>query len=203
MKEIWNQRYIAETFVYGTVPNEFFREQLSRLKPGKLLLPAEGEGRNAVYAAGMGWQVTAFDFSEEGKRKAMRLAVNRSVNLEYLCGDISEMHFPPATFDCIAFIYAHFQGNIRSEQFSKLTSSLRPGGHIIFEAFSKRQFTNKEKYPSGGPKDIAMLYDIEEVRQDFVGIEFMELIEIETILNEGELHQGLASVIRFMGIKKA
>ena len=69
MKEFWNERYAAENYVYGTLPNTFFKYELSRLRPGKILLPAEGEGRNAVYAAEQGWDVYAFDYSHEAKRK--------------------------------------------------------------------------------------------------------------------------------------
>ena len=64
--EYWNQRYSNAKYVYGEEPNQFFATQLSALKAGSLILPCEGEGRNAVYAASLGWTVDAFDGSLEG-----------------------------------------------------------------------------------------------------------------------------------------
>ena len=73
MKEFWNDRYAKETYVYGTSPNAFFKEQLRLLDVGTILLPAEGEGRNAVYAAKLGWDVYAFDYSAHAHHKAIKL----------------------------------------------------------------------------------------------------------------------------------
>ena len=70
----WNDRYSSEEFAYGTAPNNYLKEQLEKLKTGSILFPAEGEGRNAVFAAKLGWKVSAFDISAEGKNKALKLA---------------------------------------------------------------------------------------------------------------------------------
>jgi hypothetical protein len=75
----WNERYGADEYVYGKEPNGFLKEFIDNHPPGKILLPAEGEGRNAVYAASKGWEVTAFDFSEEGKKKALKLALKKPI----------------------------------------------------------------------------------------------------------------------------
>ena len=77
MKEFWEIRYAEKQYAYGENPNVYFKEQLDKLKPGKILLPAEGEGRNAVYAAKQGWEVMAFDLSSEGKNKAEKLAAKK------------------------------------------------------------------------------------------------------------------------------
>ena len=75
MKEMWNNRYGAEGYAYGTEPNVFFQQALTKYKPsGSMLLPCEGEGRNAVFAASTGLEITAFDLSKEGKNKAEKLA---------------------------------------------------------------------------------------------------------------------------------
>ena len=70
----WDERYSTDEFIYGKEPNEFFRENLLKIRPGKLFLPGEGEGRNAVFAAKNGWTVDATDQSEIGKLKALKLA---------------------------------------------------------------------------------------------------------------------------------
>jgi len=83
MKEMWNQRYAAKDFSYGTEPNRFFKDWIDKYPAGEILFPAEGEGRNAIYAAKKGWEVTAFDFSGEGKRKAVQLAEIEKVKIDY------------------------------------------------------------------------------------------------------------------------
>ena len=83
MKDFWNDRYGRAEYAYGKEPNVFFKEQLDQLQPGKILLPAEGEGRNAVYAAEKGWQASAYDWSENAYKKAMQLAEEKKVNIDY------------------------------------------------------------------------------------------------------------------------
>ena len=83
MNDFWNDRYSSKEYVYGTGPNQFYKEQLEKLAPGKILFPAEGEGRNAVYTAKKGWSVTAFDPSSEGRKKALLLAKKNKVQIEY------------------------------------------------------------------------------------------------------------------------
>lgn len=81
MNNIWNERYGKEEYVYGEEPNVFFAAQLTKLQNGVIILPCEGEGRNAVYAASQGWKVNAFDTSEAGKTKAIQLASNKGVTI--------------------------------------------------------------------------------------------------------------------------
>ncbi|HTN67918.1 MAG TPA: hypothetical protein VLZ33_00485 [Dysgonamonadaceae bacterium] len=90
MKEKWDERYYSETYIYGTCPNAWFATKLDELTPGKLLLPAEGESRNAVYAPTKGWEVTSFDQSVEGRKKALKLATEREVKINYQIHDLSE-----------------------------------------------------------------------------------------------------------------
>src|SRR4030066_1314218 len=108
MKNFWNERYGNQEYIYGKTPNVFFAEQLESLKPGEILLPCEGEGRNAVFAALKGWQTRAFDTSEAGKIKAEKLAAENNVDIDYLIDDALTVQYPPNSFDAVAFIYAHF-----------------------------------------------------------------------------------------------
>ncbi|MCU0373551.1 MAG: SAM-dependent methyltransferase, partial [Ignavibacteria bacterium] len=93
-KNFWNERYASPDFAYGTEPNDFFKREISKLVPGKLLLPGEGEGRNAVFAAIKGWDVTAVDFSEQAKIKALKLADENNVKINYLVSPLEDYHFP-------------------------------------------------------------------------------------------------------------
>jgi SAM-dependent methyltransferase len=203
MKTFWDKRYAATTMAYGVEPNQYFKEQISKLKAGSILLPAEGEGRNAIFAAKLGWQVSAFDISIEGKKKADNLAVKNNVSLDYKVGGFSEINYKAAHFDCIALIYAHFPPQFKSEYHRILSNYLRKGGLVIFEGFSKNHLKNNIENPkSGGPKDSDMLFSIEEIKNDFNNYTILELEEKEVYLNEGEYHIGKSSVIRFVGRKK-
>ena len=201
-KKQWDQRYSEDAFAYGKAPNEFFRDQLQLLEPGSILMPAHGEGRNGVYAATLGWEVTAVDLSVEGRSKALRLADEMDVEIEYLVGDLGRFGFIQESFDAIGLIYAHFLANKKSSIHKKLSTFLKPGGTIIFEAFSKSHLEYVKTNPKvGGPRDIDMLFSIEELAADFSGYEIKMLEEIEVVNEEGQYHSGASSVIRFVGKK--
>ena len=201
--EKWDQRYAEEEFAYGEQPNNFLQQQLSLLKPGKILFPAEGEGRNAVFAAGLGWAVSAFDISIEGQKKALKLAEKKQVAIDYRVGELQELNYTAGQFDVIALIYAHFPANIKSLVHQTLDKYLNTGGLIIFEAFSKSHLNYLAKDEKmGGPRDIESLFSLEEIKRDFNNYEILELLETEIYLNEGPYHSGQGSVIRFVGRKK-
>jgi len=198
----WNERYSNEAFAYGEEPNNYLKEKLIKLPVGSILFPAEGEGRNAVFAAKMGWNVLAFDISQEGKNKAIRLAEKNGVTIDYQVGPLDELDFEEGQFDAIALIYAHFPANIKSAYHKKLDRFLKKNGTIIFESFSKKHIdyvTANEHV--GGPKDIESLFSIDEIKADFSNYTILELLEQEIELNEGIYHHGTGSVIRFVGQK--
>jgi len=201
--ERWNDRYSTTEFAYGEQPNNYLKEQLEKLVVGEILFPAEGEGRNAVFAAKLGWTVSAFDISIEGKNKAFRLAETNKVTIDYQVGELQTLNYHTEQFDAIALIYAHFPGDIKSLYHKTLDKYLKKGGSVIFEAFSKRHIDYISKNEKvGGPKDIAMLFSIDELKSDFVNYEIIELVEKEIELSEGLFHNGKGSVIRFVGRKK-
>lgn len=201
-KQHWDNRYKENAYAYGKAPNEFFKSQLDLLTPGTILLPADGEARNGVYAAKTGWQVTSLDLSEEGKHKALALAAEENVSLNYLVGDLEAFTFEAASFDVIALIYAHFTADKKSALHKKLSGWLKPGGTIIFEAFSKSNLRLAQANPAiGGPKEEAMLFSTEEVAHDFAGYHISLLEEQEVPLAEGGYHNGIGAVIRFIGTK--
>jgi 2-polyprenyl-3-methyl-5-hydroxy-6-metoxy-1,4-benzoquinol methylase len=199
----WNERYANAEFAYGEQPNNFLKEQLELLPTGKILFPAEGEGRNAVFAAKLGWTVFAFDISIEGQKKARQLAERNKVNIDYQVGELEKLNYQDGQFDVIALIYAHFPANIKSHLHKTLDKYLRKGGRIIFEAFSKSHINYLAKNEKvGGPKDLESLFSEDEIRADFDNYDFLELKETEVNLNEGLFHNGKGSVIRFVGRKK-
>ena len=202
-KDFWNERYCNEEYIYGTLPNEYLKEKLKDLKAGKILFPAEGEGRNAVYAAVKGWESEAFDQSEEGKKKALLWASENNTDIFYTVSNVENIEFPNSSFDVLAMVYAHFSGELRRTFHRKLSEFLKPGGFLILEGFSKLQQEYQQRDPqSGGPKDTEMLYDLEELKRDFENFDIKEAVVETIVLNEGNYHKGEASVVRIFAIKK-
>jgi SAM-dependent methyltransferase len=199
----WDERYSQSEFAYGEQPNSYLREQLEKLTPEKILFPAEGEGRNAVFAAKLGWEVSAFDISNEGQKKALRLAEANNVTINYQVGELQMLNYKEGQFDAIALIYAHFPAGIKSQLHKMLDGYVCKGGTIIFEAFSKNHLDYLAKNPNvGGPKDIESLFSVEEIKADFDNYEIIVLEEKVIELNEGLYHNGEGAVIRFVGRKR-
>lgn len=203
MVDFWNERYCQQEFAYGITPNAYLKDKLVGLPIGKILFPADGEGRNSVFAAQLGWEVEAFDSSAEGKKKADLLSKDKEVRINYIVADIDDINYPKSSFDAMVLIYAHFPSEQRLEYHRKLADSLKPRGMLILEGFSKAHAENQKIYPNvGGPKNIDVLYDLEELKSDFEGFDFLEEIETETELSEGNCHVGKAAVVRILAIKK-
>ncbi|WP_395633310.1 class I SAM-dependent methyltransferase [Flavobacterium sp.] len=197
MTDFWNERYAQEEYAYGLQPNVFFKDAIGEIPKGKLLFPAEGEGRNAVFAAQLGYEVYAFDTSKEAKIKADKLAEAYGVTLDYNVGNLEALNYPENYFDAVILIYAHVPAEVRTEFCQHLLRLLKPNGQIIFEGFSQEQL----HYTSGGPKNSEMLFSESQVKNDFLNVTF-DLLTTEVIsLDEGKYHQGLGSVVRFKAKK--
>lgn len=199
----WNDRYQKEPYAYGTAPNEYLKTQLAKFSPGSILFGADGEGRNSVFAARQGWEVSAFDISAEGRKKALQLAQQQDVTIDYQVGELPTLNYSPGQFDAVALIYAHFPPSLRHEYLRLLDRYLRPGGVVILEGFSKNHLEYKSRNPAiGGPGDIDSLFSIEEITTAFPQYDALELAETLVTLEEGLHHNGTGSVIRFTGRKK-
>lgn len=203
MKAMWESRYASEAYAYGTAPNKFFKEAIDNLQlSGKILFPAEGEGRNAVYAAKKGLEVIAFDLSEAGKKKALQLAKTEQVSIDYQVGDLMNLPLVNEKFEGAALIFAHFPPPLLSPYHKKIGSLLQPGGILILEGFSTGHLEKRIENPNvGGPNNLDMLFSTESIQQDFPDFEIIQLEEVEVELKEGLFHNGTGKVIRFIGKK--
>ncbi|MCP4574610.1 MAG: class I SAM-dependent methyltransferase [bacterium] len=193
----WDERYTREGFYYGRTPNYFVAEQVAVLDPGRGLYLAEGEGRNAVFAAGLGHQVTAVDSSPVGRRKALELAADRGVQLTYQVADITQHPWWEQQWDHIVLCFAHLPPNPMLEVHRRCVASLTDAGTLILSSFSKAQFGRD----SGGPPDLDLLQDLEELKSQFAGLEVEHAQEREVDLSESGGHGGLAMVNEFVASK--
>ncbi len=202
--EFWDERYSGDGFSFGTEPNAFLVSQADYLKPGlRVLVPGDGEGRNGVWLAQQGLIVDSVDVSPLGVAKARKLAAQRGVEINAQVADLTDWRWPEDTYDIAASLYMHFFDADRPSIHRAMLKALKPGGVLILEAFNIQQLEMKKRYHSGGPKTPDMLFSKEKLASDFADHAVLMLEEVETELNEGHRHKGLAAVVRAIVRRKA
>lgn len=196
--QVWDARFLSREHVYGTEPNDFLVEAASALPPrAKVLSLGEGEGRNAVYLAGLGHDVTAVDASRVGLEKAERLARQRGVSIETVVQDLADHSIEPEAWDGAILIFCHLPPELRRRVHRGVVRGLRPGGVVLLEAYTPAQLEHR----TGGPPVPELLYSAEALREDFEGLELRHLRELERDVVEGKLHTGRAAVVQLIGVK--
>ena len=190
----WDERYTLDGYYYGIAPNGFLVSVLDRMPKGKILALAEGEGRNAVYLAEQGYDVTGVDGSEVGLRKAEALARERGVTITTLHADLNEYVIVPGSWDGIVLCYCHLPSGLRRRVHAAAAAGLRPGGVLILEAFSTEQL----RYGTGGPPSLDMLMDLDDVCSELAGLQFLHAISTVRDVREGRGHTGTAAVIQIV-----
>ncbi|UUC91651.1 bifunctional 2-polyprenyl-6-hydroxyphenol methylase/3-demethylubiquinol 3-O-methyltransferase UbiG [Comamonas sp. C11] len=194
----WDQQFSVEGYKYGTAPNAFLQSEAHRIAPSsKVLVPGDGEGRNSVWLAQQGHQVTALDVSSVGLQKAKALAVEGGVMVHTVLADLEDWR-AESLFDAVVLTYVHLPPSLRPYAHRRLAQALRTGGVLILEAFHPLQLGRT----SGGPKQADMLYTLDMLHSDFQGMLDVQLAqECETTLHEGPGHQGLAAVTRYVATR--
>jgi cyclopropane fatty-acyl-phospholipid synthase-like methyltransferase len=195
----WNARFSAPDYIFGTAPNAFLASNASRLKRGqRALCVADGEGRNSVWLAEQGLEVTAFDFSPVGVDKARKLAASRGVKVRYELASVYDWSWQAARFDVVAAIFVQFADPpMRAFMFERMARALKAGGLLLIEGYTPKQL----QYGTGGPKQVDQLYTESLLRESFAGFEVLNLREYEAELDEGSRHRGMSAVIDFVARK--
>jgi SAM-dependent methyltransferase len=190
-KEFWNSKFSTKEFFYGLHPNEFLASHLETFKEHKkMLCLGEGEGRNAIFFAKKGFEITAIDASDIGLSKLAKRAEEEKLNIKTVCLDLNHWEVTEK-YDVIMASYLHMYKNEREILFKKIEDSLNKNGYFVGEFFSTKQLT----YNSGGPKDLDLLYTVEDFLNHFDSCK-KEVVEELIVLDEGKGHQGEACVIR-------
>ncbi len=200
MHHFWDERYQQEG-VYGKDPNPFWVRELDRISPDalnhRLLLPCEGEGKNALWAARNGWAVEAFDGSAVATATCLRWAKEAGVEVHAQHTDAFEFEADESGYSVIGLFYAHMPSNLRMQFHERVTHWLCPGGRLILEGFGVQQLG----LLSGGPRDKSMLFTPEMLRSDFASLEVIKNETASVVLDEGPYHQGLGHVVQFIAQK--
>ncbi|MCB1002110.1 MAG: class I SAM-dependent methyltransferase [Acidimicrobiales bacterium] len=189
---VWNGRYDVEHYVFGTEPNDFLRAGVDRLRPSRVLCLAEGEGRNAVFLAGQGFEVSAVDLSEVGVRKTHDLAASRGVTVRATAADLGSFDLGDGQWDSIVSIFAHLPPSVRSVVHRRVVDALVPGGVLLLEAYTPAQIGRG----TGGPPVPELTMTVEALRRELEGLEFEHAAELEREVIEGAGHSGMASVVQ-------
>ena len=195
----WDARYAEPEFVYGKEPNDFLVSVADRIPPGPVLCLAEGQGRNAVYLATLGHEVTAVDRSAVGLARARELAQERGVRLTTIEADLAQYAIAPGAWAGVVAIFMHLPKPLRSRVYRGAAAGLRPGGALVIEAYRPEQIA----FGTGGPKDAALLPDLAELTVELSGLTMEVGREVERDIAEGSHHLGRSAVVQVLARRPA
>jgi SAM-dependent methyltransferase len=189
---MWDERYSAQEYAYGTNPNKFLEANVSSIPKGKVLSLAEGEGRNAVFLAKQGYSVTAVDASLVGLNKARKLAEDNGVIVEFIHTDLAEYDLGENKWDGIVSIFCPLPSSIRKQLYKKVEAALKRNGVFLLEAYTPAQL----KYGTGGGNSVDVMQSKESLSLELAGLKFKHLIELERDVVEGIYHTGIGAVVQ-------
>ncbi len=198
MKNKWDESFAKEEFVYGVNPNLFIEAEAKRFKSkSNIACLAEGEGRNAVYLAKQGHDVTAYDISNVGLDKASKLAESNDVSIKTKQMDLINESLPENTYDHAILVFGHVHKDNQTTLINNLISTVKKGGLVMFEVYSNAQLN----YNTGGPGNLDYLYDPKTILDIIDPYECIHFYYGEAVRYEGSRHSGLGHVIQVI-IKK-
>lgn len=196
---MWDQRYSGHGFAYGAAANDFLTSMLDKLPGGRALCLAEGEGRNAVWLAQQGRDVTALDASAVGLDKARKLAASRGVSITTVHADLADYAIAAGHWDLIVSIFAHLPPALRQRVHQGCVEGLAPGGMMLLEAYTPNQL----EYKTGGPPAVDLMMDSGILRHELGALEFVHLQECVREVHEGDFHTGTGAVVQLLAQKPA
>ncbi|WP_432468524.1 class I SAM-dependent methyltransferase [Agarivorans sp. Z349TD_8] len=195
---MWDQIYDTEEYVYGKLPNDFLKSHYDAIPEGKVLLLAEGEGRNAVFLAKLGYSVTAVDISNVAIQKLERLAKENNVVIETICADLATFDLGESKWDGIVSIYCHLPPTLRQDLYSRIELAIKPSGVFLLEGYRPEQLV----YKTGGPPVASMMISKETLIKELPKFSFRHLEALDRVVNEGINHHGIGAVIQAIGSLK-
>ncbi len=197
-KELWEDRYGTDGFIYGTEPNDFLAASVGAVPIGDVLCLADGEGRNGVYLAGLGHRVTSVDLAEAGMAKAAALATERGVDLTTVVADLADYDLGENRWDLIVSIFAHMPPPIRARVHAAIATSLRPSGLFVLEAYTPDQVGRG----TGGPPVPELTMTLEGVQQELDGMTVQSGRETVRSVVEGPGHNGDGAVVQLVAVRE-
>ncbi|MCW8854365.1 MAG: class I SAM-dependent methyltransferase [Gammaproteobacteria bacterium] len=194
---MWDERYSADEYAYGKQPNDFLVESINKIPAGKVLCLADGEGRNSVYLAEQGFEVTSVDSSAPGMQKADQLASERGVEINTVVSDLSNFDIKAESWDAVISIFCHLPPQLRKTVHKKVVSGLKTGGVLILEAYTPEQLM----LGTGGPTMVEMTMTLNSLKTELNGLNFIYAIEKNRQVIEGIYHTGNGAVVQLIAKK--
>ncbi|MGB0865595.1 MAG: SAM-dependent methyltransferase [Granulosicoccaceae bacterium] len=189
---MWDEAFSSEEYIYGKAPNDFLRDNYQVIPKGRVLLLAEGEGRNAVFLAGKGYRVMAMDSSSVGLEKAQKLAEEQGVEIDIHCEDLTTFDLGEQCWDGIVSIYCHLPEELRRDLYRRVQQALKPDGVFFLEGYRPEQLA----YKTGGPPLASMMTSKETLAEQLPQLAFSHLLELDREVIEGSYHTGMAAVVQ-------
>lgn len=196
-RSMWEQRYSAEGYIYGTEPNDFLRAHIGLLPAGNVLCLAEGEGRNAVFLAEVGFEVHSVDLTEAGVGKTLRLAEQRGVRVDAVVADLASFDIGTDRWSAMVSIFAHMPPQVRRQLHARVVAGLEPGGVLLLEAYTPAQIGRG----TGGPQVAEMTMTLAGLRDELAGLQVIHGQELDREVVEGAGHTGLGAVVQLIARK--
>lgn len=200
-REHWDQRYTTAGLLFGHEPNAFLRREAHRIAPGgQVLSVADGEGRNAIFLAGLGHRVTAFDISPVAVAKANEWAAGIDASAEFETASVDDWDWLDSAYDAVIAVFVQFADPaMRARLFAHMWGSLRPGGLLLVHGYTPKQI----EHATGGPRQVENLYTSALLRELLPQAEWPVLREYEDELAEGHAHVGRSALIDGVARKPA
>lgn len=196
---MWEDRYRRQDgYLFGTAPAQFLTENPWLAIPGGTALSvADGEGRNGVYLARAGMQVSAFDLSETAIGRARALAAREGVALDTRVSDWDGWDWS-RQFDLVLGIFIQFMpADRRPAQFASIAGAVKPGGRVVLHAYTPEQVA----LGTGGPGNPAQMWTPEILTAGFPGWRIERLATYERDVQEGRGHSGRSALIDFVATR--
>lgn len=194
---MWDKTYDTAEYVYGTAPNDFLKAHYQAISKGKVLLLAEGEGRNAVFLAQQGYDVTGVDISAVGLEKAQKLARENNVSIETVCADLATFDLGEMQWDGIVSIFCHLPPDLRRDLYQRVEKSLKSNGVFLLEGYRPEQLGNG----TGGPSLAEMMISKDNLLSELPSLNFRHLETLNREIHEGTHHTGMGAVIQAIATK--
>lgn len=175
----WNRRYAAAELVWSAGPNRLFAAEVADLPGGRALDLACGEGRNAIWLAEQGWDVTAVDYADVALDKARRVAARRGVAPRFVHADLLEYRPGERAFDLVAVLYLQMPAAERRVVLQRAAGAVAPGGTFLLVGHDLLNLAEGH----GGPQDASVLYTADDVVADVTGL---EIVRAERVLRDVE-----------------
>jgi SAM-dependent methyltransferase len=186
----WDQRFQAPAYAYGEAPNDFLVWAAPQVKLGKALSLCEGEGRNAVHLAKLGFEVTAVDFSQVGLLKAQALADLHKVSMQYIVSDLKDFHLEDNAWDLVVSVFAQPEVLVRQRIYAQLGQSLKPAGAFILESKVSEDDSSASRYPG-----------VTTLCKDILPLRVAFSKQAERELQEGRYHVGMHTTAQILAFK--